>query len=292
MRTKSLFAAVLFSLIARTLFAQNGLLPTIDDTLLLDEWLVVGPFSAGSRERSIDFLIEHGGERNIAPYQGLSHISMTATGGVVEWKKVRAEDGKVEMAYENVDCDNLQDIFGWPGLMGVGYADAEFENEGRRRALAVAEKVGWFYLNGRQWPGDRYGHDFMRVPIVLKDGKTRLLAKIGGAGDRWFTFKILPADAPAMILAKDVTGRLAVGDGEIFERTGRVVSQIAPLALVKFPVRMELHGAGVEARGQVDGYAQKGWAFVVADLFAALAPSAGWPRFQLYVPFTWPSLPI
>ncbi len=414
-------------------------LPSIEDTLLIDRWLCAGPFSIGARE-GISGVIED--PQSFRPHKGMEHPSIMVQGGVVSWKEVSSERGVVQLEFDDVWWDTLQDIYGIAGVINAGYAYAEFENRGERRALVVAERAGSFTLNGQRFPGGVYGHGYVRVPVILKDGVNRVLVTVGGAGDHKFTFKIIPAPSPVILISEDATlpdllkGKPFEGwagvtilnttsrslrhvilrtEGSRFERTEKQVEFVAPLSVMKIPIGiasrgpidgeglaylkvgvscegktwgdslklrirdegqsfkstfisridnscqyyatlppqdydskrrygliLTLHGAGVEASGQVDAYTRKDWAFVVAptnrrrfgfdwqdwgrldclevleevrkdypidenrvyltghsmgghgvwhvglahpDFFAAIAPSAGWTSFQLYVPW-------
>jgi hypothetical protein len=80
---------------------KTEFLPTIEEPILVKEWLVVGPFSKGMREGDIDFLIEQGGEEYIEPYEGLEHTSIMAPSGTVKWMKAKTdEEGNVKFAFE------------------------------------------------------------------------------------------------------------------------------------------------------------------------------------------------
>jgi poly(3-hydroxybutyrate) depolymerase len=426
---------------------QENFLPSIQDTIVIKNWLVVGPFSTGAREGAVDYLVEHGGEDSIKPEAGLEHSSTMVHGGIVQWKKIQSEKGVVEIKYEGVSWDTLQSIYGTAGVLCAGYAYAEFDHAGDGRALAIAEGIGGFRLNGRSWPGDVYAHGFVRVPVPVKNGKNKILIKDSGYGDSKFTFKLIPIPAAVMVIGRDVTvpdiilrkpmkafigvpvvnttdkrlRNIAVnfGDGTIFKKTETVIPDLVPYSFIKIPLAVELvepvmqkpagdtavipvtvmsgdgyysepvkfrvrepgasfkttfvskidgsvqyfavlppkdydstktyslilslHGAGVEAQGQVDAYSTKDWAFVVAptnrrpygfdwqdwgrldalevlaemqnrysidenriyltghsmgghgtwyvglhhpDRFAAIAPSAGWSTFKLYVPWS------
>jgi len=421
--------------------AQGQFLPAIEDTLLVKDWLYVGPFSVGAREGIVGVIKD---TKSFRPYQGLEHPSILAQGGRVKWKSAALDSlGWVNLEYEGVLWDTLMDIWGIAGVVDVGYAYAEFESNGKRRALVVARKPGSFFVNGKRYHGNPYGDKYMRTPVVLEDGINRVLVAVGGYADHRFRFKLVPPPAPVVIVTEDATlpdiieaemlkacvgitlmnttdkrlddVRITLGDGRVFKQSHKTVSHLDPMMYKKVPVGLEqvkpmrasdtvwvpvsvssasvhatdslrmrvrekgqsfvrtfvsgidsscqyfavlppegydpqekygliltLHGAGVEASGQVNSYQPKDWAFVVAptnrrrfgfdwqdwgrldalevlelakrsfpidtnrvylvghsmgghgtwhvglahpDLFAAIAPAAGWACFQLYVPW-------
>jgi len=353
----------LFVFLHFSLWGQDEFLPTIEDTLSPVDWLYAGPFSVGAREGIVGVIKNM---ENFRPQEGQKHPSILSQGGWVEWKKVRIDSlGWVSLEYENVWWDTLMDIYGVAGILDAGYAYTEFVNKDRRRALVIAEKVGSFYLNGKRYRGDPYGHDFVRTPVILEEGTNRVLVSLSGYGDHRFKFNLVPAPAPVMLIRKDATlpdiiedekdwlwagiailnttekrlkdVQLSIGDGELFNENEITVSDIMPFCIKKVPVEIEiskpivgldtisipvkvsyqdhffedrlslrirksegsfkitfisqidnscqyyavlpprdydpqkkyaliftLHGAGVEASGQVDAYKQKDWAFVVA----------------------------
>jgi dienelactone hydrolase len=239
--------------------------PTIEEPILIKEWLVVGPFSKGMREGDIDHLIEQGGEERIEPYEGLEHTSIMAPSGTVKWMKAKAdEEGNLKFAFEDLNMEELQDIYGYPGTASVSYAYAEFETKERGMALIIAERVGSFSLNGKQWPGDIYGHRYVKIPVVLQNGKNSVLLKLTRGPQ--CTFKISPAEKPVMILTKDATVpdvvagisldqwagitvlnttsktlkdiALTLGDDAAFKRQETIIKHMPPLTVRKIPVRV------------------------------------------------------
>lgn len=350
-------------LLPTPLLGQDEFLPTIEDILCPLEWLYAGPFSVGARE-GIAGVIED--MESFRPQVGQKHPSILSQGGSVQWKEVGADSsGWVSLEYEDVWWDTLMDIYGVAGILDAGFAYSEFVNHGTKRALAVAEKVGTFYLNGKRYRGNPYGHDVMRTPVILKDGTNRVLVSLSGYGDHRFLLKLIPAPAPVMLITKDATlpdviegetdwlwagitvlnttskrlkdVKVSIGDGGYFDKNEITISDLMPFCVKKIPVEIEigepivgldtisvpikasyqdhifedrlslrvreegeshkitflsqidgscqyyavlppkdfdfhkkyaliftLHGAGVEASGQVDAYRQKDWAFVVA----------------------------
>jgi pimeloyl-ACP methyl ester carboxylesterase len=447
----SVFASSAFSAVDVTM------LPTIQDTITISNWLAVGPFSTGAREPGISYLPD---SENFTPYEGLKHRDILSQGGELTWHLVKSENGKVKVKGDSVNQEFIQDIYGTAGLLGVSFAYTEFESQGEKRALVIAEGCN-FRLNGKGFIGDPYSAGYVRIPVLLKDGKNKVLVSVSGFGDREFTFKIIPVPNPVMIIYKDATvpdiiygeeinswvgipiinttsntinnANITIGDNKLIQLIETNIGRIAPLCCKKVPLPLKiilaikesipgdtilvpikvsyegyidsgnikwiyadsgyiklrlrkpnqtrketfisaidssvqyyavlppttshqpqdtshkyaliltLHGAGVEASGLPDCYAQKDWAYVVAptnrrpfgfdwqdwgrldalevldivkkkypidenriylvghsvgghgtwhiglthsDLFAAIAPSAGWSSFQVYIPWS------
>ncbi len=355
-----IFLVILFPI---SLLAQDKFLPPLEDTLSPAEWLYAGPFSVGAREGIVGVI---GNLENYRPREGEQLCSILPQSGKVSWQKTTPDSsGWVNLHYADVWWDTLTDIYGVAGIVDAGYAYAEFENHGRKRALAIAERAGSFYLNGKLYYGDPYGHDLVRIPVILEDGINRVLVQVSGYGDQSFLFKLIPPTAPVMLISKDATLpdilagekqkawagitilnttserlrdiKLTIGDGKYFKENQIIIPSLFPLCVKKIPLSIEttepingidtvsipvrvsyrndssedrlllrvrekgktykvtflsnmdhscqyyailppkdydpkkeyaliltLHGAGVEASGQVDCYAPKDWALVVA----------------------------
>jgi pimeloyl-ACP methyl ester carboxylesterase len=439
MNSFSIASALLLT--ATAALSEPELLPTIEGNIQPADWLCAGPFSVGVRE-GIAGVIEDA--KNFRPYEGLEHRSILPQGGSVKWERSSIDSlGWLNIEYQDVYWDSLMVVWGIAGLADVGYAYAEFESEGRRRALVRTQEPGSFILNGKSYYGNPYGDGYMVTPVVLEDGLNTVLVGLSGFGDHRLRFELLPAPDPLVLVVDDATVpdmvegemldgwagitvlntterrltdvEISVGDDRLFAmRSVRDVS-VEPLSIRKLPIPLQqmeeyndtgsarvpasaswgsltyedslslrvrkadesrvrtfisridsscqyyavlppleydpgskyaliltLHGAGVEARGQVDSYKPKEWAFVVAptnrrrfgfdwqdwgrldalevldlakrtlpidtnrvylvghsmgghgtwhvglahaDLFAAMAPAAGWTCFQLYVPW-------
>ncbi len=250
-----------------TVLGQDEFVPVIKDTLCPVEWLYAGPFSVGAREGIVGIITDI---ENFRPHEGQKHPSILSQGGWVEWKKVRVDSlGWVNLEYENVWWDTLMDIYGVAGILDAGYAYAEFVNkDSSKRALIIAEKVGSFYLNGKRYLGDAYGHDFVRTPVLLKEGTNRVMLGLGGYGDHRFKFKLIPAPAPVVLITKDVTlpditegtkgklwagvpilnttskrlkdVKLSVGEGEFFAKNEITISNLMPFCVKKVPIEIEV----------------------------------------------------
>jgi dienelactone hydrolase len=253
-------------LLSSSPYAQEEFFPTIEDTLSPSEWLYVGPFSVGAREGIVG-AIDH--LENLRPREGDRLPSILPQGGMVAWKKTAPDStGWVTLEYQDVWWDTLMTIYGIAGIVDAGYAYAEFENRGNKRALVIAERAGSFYLNGEKFQGDPYGHDYIKTPVLLKDGTNRVMMELSGYGDHRFLFKVIPAPSPIMLIAKDATVpdivegetqilsagiailntttkrlkevKLSVGGEGRFKRTEKVVSSIIPFCVKKLPVTIEL----------------------------------------------------
>jgi pimeloyl-ACP methyl ester carboxylesterase len=184
---------------------QRTGLPSIPATIAPSEFLVAGPFLAGSREGMIDFATVVGGEEVLQPREGDELPSWMVQGGVTRWRRVPAKEGATDAEFTGVDWDALQDHWGWAGGFYIAYAYTEVEVNRASRALAIAERVSSFQVNGLPYPGDIYGHNFLRVPVELKAGKNRILIRFG-RGDRInFVFRLEPVPSDLIALTGDVT---------------------------------------------------------------------------------------
>jgi pimeloyl-ACP methyl ester carboxylesterase len=153
--------------------------------------------------------------------------------------------------------------------MSVSYAYAEFESRGARRALVIAERIDTFRLNNKPWPGDIYGSGYAKIPVVLQDGRNKILVKLT-RGEQ-FTFKIIPAEAAVMVLTGDATVpdavvgkhlkqwagvsvvntatktlkniKLSLGDGQVFLKQEVNIAEMVPLSIRKVPILIESKAA-------------------------------------------------
>ncbi len=250
-----------------SLWSQGVFFPQLEDTLSPSDWLYAGPFSVGAREGIIGVIPNL---ESYQPKEGDTLYSILPQGGMVTWKRIVPDSSSwVNLQYENVWWDTLMDIYGVAGIVDAGYAYTEFENTGKKRALAIAERIGTFYLNGKSYYGDPYGHNLVRTPVVLEDGINRVMVQVGGYGDQSFLFKLIPPDAPVMLISKDailpdiIAGekgklwagitvlnattqrlrdvRLTVGDGKSFKENQIIISSLFPLCVTKIPISIELN---------------------------------------------------
>jgi len=170
--------------------------PSIADTLVIDAWMTLGPFSMGPREGVIGVGRD---PASLKPEPGARYPSTLVQGGYVEWEPTETDSaGWVHVEFEGVLWDTLMDIYGYAGIVNGAYASCEIELPAATRAVVEAERVGTFLLNGRIFPGDPYGHGFMRVPLRLTEGTNRITVMLSGYGDHRFKFTLLPVPAPVM----------------------------------------------------------------------------------------------
>lgn len=233
----------------------------------ITDWLVVGPFPAGSREGLVDELMEYGGMDKIQPKEGMELSSFYANDGLVRWKKAQAKDGKVELSNPDVDWDALTNQWGAAGGSSGWFGYAEYAADQNERVLISAEKVGGFLINGERYFGDPYGHSYVLVPAIFKKGLNRILVRVGGGGPTAFTFSWMPAAAPLMVNTKDamvpdlilgqnmegwagipvvntsaetIRGvKLVFGGEEPFAKTEAAVPELPPFSVLKVPILMK-----------------------------------------------------
>lgn len=263
------------SIVLTLLLSTLSNIPSLEDTILINNWWSLGPFSVGVREGipAVDNRIE---TDDFEPDTNAVYPSILAAGGSVKWEKITSDRGRIWSQYRNVSWDTLQDIYGNIGVLNAGYAWASFSSKGQRRGLVWAPNVSSFILNGRSYPGDAYADNCFPIPVVLKDGVNRVLLKFSGYGDHSAGFKISPATDPLMIIKPDVLlpdfvtsetekAWLAVPvinttekrlydikiklTGDLIKTTVSSVPDLIPLAGRKVPVVIEVkdNGAGMAA---------------------------------------------
>jgi pimeloyl-ACP methyl ester carboxylesterase len=242
-----------------------GLTPSIEDTLEIDMWQSLGPFSAGPRENALSIA---GRPQDLHPDSLKRYPSTLVQGGYVGWKPAPIDStGWVSVRFEDVLWDTLIDVYGYAGIVNEAFAYGEFTLAEPRRALIQAEAVGSFWINGRLLPGDPYGHGFMRVPVILTEGTNRITVGLSGYGDHTFRLVLLPVRGPVMTLddytvpdivrgapervwvgitvlnttdawLEDVL--IAAGGNAFTAPTQRMVCSVAPLCIVKAPMEVDI----------------------------------------------------
>lgn len=185
------------------LFIQADEIPSIEDTIVIQEWLLCGPFSVGVREGITEAIEDVNG---VIPREGDSLRSSLVQGGVVKWHKVRADSsGWLETDYQQVRWDTIADYYGIAGIMATGNAYAELNLPYRCRALVVPTKLGGFILNGKGYIGDVYANNWFKVPVTLDSGTNRIILRLSGFGDQRVRFLLVPVSEPIITLTRDVT---------------------------------------------------------------------------------------
>ncbi len=233
--------------------------------LQITEWQYLGPFSIGPREGITGITDDPGG---LTPHDGDQYISTLVQGGFVGWKQAYLDStGWVNIEFEDVWWDTLMDIYGYAGIVNGAYAYTDFMLPAERHALIVAQRIGSFYLNGDLHYGDPYGYDFMRIPVVLKQGINRVVINLSGYADHRFRFEIVPVPAPVITLddftvpdiregedgpvwigvplLNTTSERLdevvvSIGDGNPITITRRTVNNLPPLCVKKIPVEIQV----------------------------------------------------
>lgn len=267
-------AFVCLALVAAPALADPaGMLPSIEDTMHVDEWQFLGPFSVGYRE-GIQGVIPAPSHLSPSTRWGRDQTgpprfrSTLPQGGIVTWKSVSADStGWVNIEFDDVYWDTIMDIYGYAGLVNRTFAYGEIVAPAESRALIIAERVGTFFLNAREHSGGPYGHDFVRVPVVLKQGENRVVLSLSGFAGHRFRFEVLPAPAPVILLDDYTTpdliegetgefwtgitvlntttsrindAALVIGDGEAVVAHEIGIADLAPLCVKKLPVRLDI----------------------------------------------------
>jgi pimeloyl-ACP methyl ester carboxylesterase len=250
---------------AAAAFSAPASIPSIAGPIQIDQWHILGPFSAGPREDAFAITSE---PATLRPDTLARHPSTLAQGGYVRWTTARPDsDGWVNVKFSGVLWDTLMDVYGFAGIMDQAYAYGEFDLPSPRRALVEAERVGFFWLNGRLVPGDPYGHNFMRSAVVLSGGTNRIVVDLSGFGDH--AFKLLLHRVPSpLVLIDDYTLpdvvrgergpvragvpllnttetplegiRITAGDGRYTLPTVTWAGDLAPLCVKKIPITIEV----------------------------------------------------
>lgn len=188
-------------------------LPPVGDTIVIHDWLLVGPFSVGARE-GIAGAVED--PATFRPTEGQEFRSSLVQGGVVKCRKVEADSlGQIETNYQDVRWDTIDQYYGNSGIISIGYAYAEFSSPRRSRALAVTPRLGGFTLNGLGYAGDVYGNGWFLTPVELDSGINRVLLRISGYGDEQVRFFLVPPAAPVLPIAADATVPDLVSDSAL-----------------------------------------------------------------------------
>ncbi len=177
-------------------------LPSIQDTISPQEYLVAGPFLQGVREGGWQNLPDN---TNYTPKEGDSLFSVLATNAWVHWEKVKLDStGWLETSYPNVDWEFLEKRYGLVGLFNSGYAYTEIKLPKQCRALAIAKRTS-FSINKQGYAGDSYANGYLQIPVMLKKGINKIWLRLGGAGDDRVYFKLIPVDYDLRLIRGDAT---------------------------------------------------------------------------------------
>ncbi len=263
MRKLSQFIGVICVFIPITL--ECAFLESITDTIRPQKWLCAGPFSIGARAGITGVLDSVTG---FVPKEGDTLPSLLTQGGKVCWKWVELDSmGKVDIKYENVWWDTLQDIYGFAGTISVSYCWCSFNNQGRKRAFVITKGVGGFRINDKSYPAGIYHSrkDYVKTPVVLEDGENKVFL----ASRRKFSFKIIPVDTPiitfsdytvpdiikgeklsawAGITLLNTTAKrlndvsVSIGGDEHFNLYEKEINNLLPLCVKKIALRIETTG--------------------------------------------------
>ena len=252
--------------------------------IMIDEWKVVGPFLSGSREGFVHHLADWEGNLPEKYTYREKYPSTLADGGWVKWQTVKSSrnddgelTGRAEINLEGVDWESREAEWGPAGLLNAAYAHGAFRVEESGLYVIDAQR-GSPSINGVGYLSDPYGHGISKAVFRAKKGLNEVVVGSSGyAGERWFSFKLIPLadDAPAVVaIEKDVlmpdlvdglTGAAYFGvpilnQTEDWLKNVRVTVRskgfqgsyhlpfgIAPLASMKVPVKVKLPGEGYAA---------------------------------------------
>jgi len=216
-------------------------LPSLKDTIIPDTWYYLGPFPVAPREGITGIT-----EEEIKYFCDTTKIyrSIFPDSGIIRWQKVEKDSlNWVKVDYEDILWDTLIDFYGFALIQSLTYFYTEVFIPEECRALVMAERAS-FFLNGISYPGDPYGHNFVRIPVVLKKGKNSILLKVSGFPPHRFQFALLPAKEPVLIIKDDITAPTLV-PGENRVLIGFPILNTEERSLW---VRLRVAGKGVEEK--------------------------------------------
>ncbi len=173
------------------------------DTIIPEKWYYLGPFLIAPREgisgiKEEDF------------YFGIDTTkkfpTVLAQGGYTNWQSTFSDsEGNVKFSFSNVLWDSLIQFYGFSVILNLTYAYTEIEMEEDKIMLVMAERVGSFFINGKGYLGDVYGHNFFRIPVKFKKGKNSIFLKVSGYGERSFKFIIFQPKNKIILIKEDIT---------------------------------------------------------------------------------------
>jgi len=198
--------------VASTAFAvavRADAIPSVDETVIVSRWRVIGPFLSGVREAGTNPLayFDETATYDNPLLQG-AFPSLLVPGCLARWQYYESdENGAIEVEFASVPEESMElvtDEWGFAGAMTVGYAFGAVDvPDGPRRALVNLQNSGGFVLNDVSYPGDSYGHRMLKTPVILKQGRNEF--KVGFGRRNGFSMAIEPVEQELMALTKSAT---------------------------------------------------------------------------------------
>lgn len=157
----------------------------------ISDWLVCGPFPFERELQQFltDYLVEHGGEANIRPKEGMAH-DVKGLGKVI-WKRYHAPDGILDFVTLMAKQVGEERPKFWQFRYGLAYAYTEITSERSQPALLLLGSEDWLavWLNGELVHENFvYRHcvpDKDAVLVNLRKGVNRLLVKVARIAGGW-----------------------------------------------------------------------------------------------------------
>lgn len=207
-RVLLLTAFIIIGLISGAAADSTGVLPPLDEDISITSWHVIGPFLGGPREPLANPLESafHPLDSSGIPNLNARYPSTLATGRDVAWTEVLVdENGTLNVDFENVDWDKINDEWGVSGIYYSGAAYATFQSSKTCRALVNGHRIGSFTLNGVRYSGDPYGHRLIKTPVILEEGENHVMFFFGGfGGSKNCKFSFESPTSELMILDRDI----------------------------------------------------------------------------------------
>jgi pimeloyl-ACP methyl ester carboxylesterase len=184
---------------------SEEILPRLQDGIPVTDWFVIGPFLTGSRESLVNPLAGCMDYDTGIVDLTLDYPSVLESGGRVSWQStIVDEEGNLSMSFDNVDWDKINDEWGVSGIAFTCAAYTTFECDQKCEAMINASGIGSFYINGRKYSGDPYGHNIFQTPVVLDQGTNHVFLLTGGyGGTDSVKFEVLPAPATELIVLEN-----------------------------------------------------------------------------------------
>jgi poly(3-hydroxybutyrate) depolymerase len=243
--------------------AQGEVLPRLQDGIPVTDWYVIGPFLTGTRESLVNPLAGCMDYDTGIVDLTLDYPSVLESGGRVSWQTTTVdEEDNLSLSFDNVDWDKINDEWGVSGIAFTCAAYTTFECDQKCEAMINASGIGGFYINGRRYSGDPYGHNIFQTPVVLDEGTNHVFLLTGGyGGTDSVKFEVLPAPATELIVLENdiLVSDIVRGESEdisiaipILNTTNRWIMGItingsfaplpplSPLSVIKMPWRFDI----------------------------------------------------